>query len=149
MLTLFAQLPGPVFWDKAIEQVPSLAVLCVSGLIIVVLFLRSIRAISADGKAVVSQFLERDAKVMEVLDRNTEALGRADALTDEVREFRRESSYNHMENRHAICNLANAAGLERALREHAQAQAHKATGGPPGTIVIETPPVTLPPTGIG
>ena len=50
-------------------------------------------------------------KVGSALDRNTEAFGRADALTDELREFRRESRLDMQLVRHALRNLANEAGL--------------------------------------
>lgn len=46
--------------------------------------------------------------------------------------------------RHVIRDFANVAGLQVSL---ARAQAHKAAGGPPGSIVVETPPATLPPAG--
>ena len=66
-------------------------------------------------------------KVGSALDRNTEAFGRADAMADELRDFRRENRLDMQLLRHALRNLANEAGLslmEMRLTQDAEDQSH-------------------------
>lgn len=135
-------LPGPSFWDKALDQVPALAVVCVGGLFVIWLFLRAQRkssedvlAANSETRAVVDKFLgymeDRDTKlkdsherVAETIERNTLALGRVDGLGEEIRDLRHVCEANHREQmaahekaRHKIVDLAHAAHLRRAVED--------------------------------
>lgn len=50
----FAQQMPSTFWEKALDQVPGLAVVCVGGIFIVAAFLRAIRKQTEDNKAIVA-----------------------------------------------------------------------------------------------
>ena len=182
----FAQaLPGPSFWDKAVDLSPVTAIVFVALCIVVAAFVWAFRRMVASNQETVSNFLAhiessdaaRDRALREisaschavqeslvgrveaqfgrtnaVLDQNVLALGRADALTDEVRmlrqdhaRFHRDSQDAHQYTRHALRDLANAAGL-KALEEK---YAHQITGLPPGCSVVETlpPAAEVPPAG--
>lgn len=149
----------PEFWREALKQVPALTVVCVGGIVMLVYLLRSnrhlvekISDIDARNSQVMDHvfaFIEdRDSRIKSVndriitaFDRNTEAFGRSQALTDEVRELRRENANLHQITQHAVRDMANVAGLQHAIGQHQQA--HRTKGYPPGGITIETPPATV------
>ena len=148
-------LPAPSFWEKALDQVPGLAVVCVLMMFVVWRFLSHLAASSIARDATMREISNSCHTVQEglmtrvemmtgrshaALDRNTEAFGRTDALTDEVRAFQVEARAEFQNVRHAILNLANAArikGMEDILFVRDR-------GLVPGSVeIMATPP--LPP----
>ena len=152
MLFVLAQLPSSAFWEKALDQVPALTVFGVVGLAITILFLRTIRNMA---NTYAAQQETTGARMVDVIDRNTEAFAGVEVLTYEVRELRREANEWHKahekatrDHAHDVRDLANAAGLRHEWERLQRQQVHTMAGGPPGSIVVETPPVA-PPLGPG
>ena len=56
-----------------------------------------------------------------------------------LQDHREDSKRDHKETRHAVRDLANVVGLAQISKS----QVHRASGGPPGSIVVETSPQTI------